>query len=89
MVVRQSLPEPLQRPVGGPMSGHVAVENSPRPDFHDHENVQSAEADRDHGEEVARRDRLGVIADERQPPLLRIWRSPWDGLPQVFPQSPR
>ena len=54
------------------MRGHVLVENSPRCQFHDYEYVKGAERGRDHDEEVARHDRLGMIVDEGQPTLLGI-----------------
>ena len=69
------------------MSGYVVMENPSCSHFHDHEHVQSAEGDRDHGEEVARHDRLGVVADERQPSLLRISHSPGPAPLQVFPDG--
>src|SRR4026209_1826407 len=57
------------------MGGHIVMENSPRSHFHDHEYVKRAKSGRDHGEEVARHDHLGMVADEGQPSLLRIWLS--------------
>ena len=89
MIVPECLAELLQGPVRGGMGGHIGVEDSPRANLYDHEHVQSAERDRDHGEEVAGHDCLGVIADERQPSLLTIWRPPRTRPAQVFPHRPR
>jgi hypothetical protein len=52
MVAWQRLPQLLQGPFCGGMSGHVVVENSPRSYFHDHEDVKSAETGRDRHKEV-------------------------------------
>jgi hypothetical protein len=40
------------------------MEDSSRPQIQDREDVQGAERGRDHDEEVARDNHLGVIADE-------------------------
>ena len=85
MVAWQRLPQLLQGPFCGGMSGHVVVENSPRSYFHDHEDVKSAETGRDRDKEVACHDHLGVVADEGEPSLLRIWFSSGASILQVFP----
>jgi hypothetical protein len=84
MVVWQCLPELLQRPLRGWMSGYVVMENSSRSHVHDHEHAEGAEGGRDHGEEVARDNHRGMVADEGQPSLLRIWRSPGPSPSQAF-----
>ena len=88
MVARKRLPELLQGPLRGRLSGHVLVENSSCSQFDDHEYVKGAEGRRDHDEEVARHDRFGVIPDEGQPALFRIRLSPGTSAVQVFPDRP-
>jgi hypothetical protein len=68
---RDDLPELLQRPVRGGMSGGVEVNDPARAHFHDHEDVQHAEAGRHGGEEVASENGLGMIADKGHPTLRR------------------
>ena len=64
------------------------MENPPRSQFQDHKDVQGAERCRDHGEEVARHDHLGIVVDEGQPSLHRIWLSPGASFPEVFLYRP-
>lgn len=72
MIARERLPELLQDPLRGRVSGHVVMENSAGAQSHDHEYVKRAECGSDHNEEVARRDHLGMVMDEGQPTLLGI-----------------
>ena len=74
--VRQRLPQRLQAPVRRGMRGPVGGEHAPRPPFPEPQHVPSAEGDLTHGAEAAGHDRLGVIVEERQPSLLRIWGPP-------------
>src|SRR5712691_10358222 len=72
MIVRKRLSELLQGPLRRWVAGHVLVENSTCPQFHDHEYVKGAESGRDYHEEIARHNRLGMVMDEGQPTLLWI-----------------
>ncbi len=60
---RDDLPELLERPVRGGMSGDVEVIDSARSHFHDHEDVQHPEAGRHADEEIAGHYALGVVVD--------------------------
>src|SRR5215475_14728522 len=69
----------LQGPSCGRMSGDVTVQNAASVDFHNHEDIQPAEACRDRRQEISGHHGLGVIPDEASPvlrggsaPALRI-----------------
>src|SRR6266851_115690 len=83
MIVRMRLAKLLQGPLRCWVGGHVLVENSSRPQFHDHEYIQGAKGG-DHNEEVARHDHLGMVMDERQPTLLWIGCTPRAAALQVL-----
>ena len=85
---RKGFTELPQSPVGRRMGGDVVMKNLPTTQFHDHEYVKGAESGRNHDEEVARHDQLGVVADESQPALLRIWFSPGASVLQVLLYRP-
>src|SRR5262249_25159213 len=75
MISRQRFPELLQRPFRRGMGSYVVVENLAGSDLYDNEDVESTESGRDHREEVASRDDLGMVTDEGQPALFRVWRA--------------
>jgi len=52
--------------------GHVVMENAPGSHFRRHEYIKGAKRRRDHDEEVARQDHLGMVVDKGQPTLIRI-----------------
>src|SRR5215472_17410613 len=76
MLARKRLPELLQGPLCRGMGGYVVMQNPSCSQVQDHEYVKDTEASRDHNEEVARQDHLGVVADKGQPALLRIGSPP-------------
>src|SRR5258708_31258147 len=67
----QDFPKLLCGPCGGRMRHNVAVQDSPRADFHCDKNVQYPKRRRDCHEEVAGDNRLRVIAHECGPTLIR------------------
>jgi hypothetical protein len=70
-VVRERLAQLLDNPRGRGSVGHVEVENTP-PGVIDREpDVEDTEGCCRHGEEVHRRDRVAVVAEELDPPLKR------------------
>src|SRR4029450_153538 len=84
MLVRKRLAKLLQGPLRRWVGSHVLVENSPCPDLYNHEYVQGAKGGCDPHEEVARPDPLGMVMDERQPPLFGIGWAPRAAAPQVL-----
>jgi len=51
------------------MGRHIDVEDAPRRVFHEHKDVKEAKGRRDYHTEVARDDRLGMIAHKCHPAL--------------------
>lgn len=49
------------------MRGHIARDDPPAPQFHDHEPEQRLEGRRRHEEEIAGQDLAGVVPEERAP----------------------
>jgi len=68
---RDGLPELLERPVRGGMSGDVEVSDPARSHFHDHENVQHPKAGRHANEEITGQHPLSMVANKRHPTLRR------------------
>lgn len=60
----------LERPLRGGVCSDVAMDQSPRRVLHDDEDIQKLERCGDHDAEVARHDRLGVIAKKSRPALI-------------------
>jgi hypothetical protein len=65
----QEFPELLARPVGGRMSGDIAVQNAPRPDLHCNKHIQDLKRSSNGREEIAGDDRAGVVLEEGRPAL--------------------
>ena len=61
----------LQRPWGRGMRRHIDMQDPAGGVFHDHKDVEEAKGRRDHHAEVARDDRLGMIAHKGPPALGR------------------
>ena len=72
MPARERLPELLRGPFRRRVGGYIVMQDSAGAQIHDDEYVQRSERGGNHHEEVARRDRQSVVADESQPPLLWI-----------------
>jgi len=68
-------------PSGG---GHVQMGQFSGCPFQHHEYIKDAETGRDHNEEIARHDPLGMVVDESQPTLLRVGRTRRDTRAQVL-----
>ena len=68
---RDGLPELLERPVRGGMSGDVAVSDPACSHFHDHENVQHPKAGCRTDEEITCQQALGMVVNKRHPTLRR------------------
>jgi hypothetical protein len=83
MIARKRFAELLQGPFRSRMSGHVVVEDSAGPHFHQHEYVEVSESGCDHDEEVTGHDDLGMVVDEGQPTLFRIGRARRAAVSQV------
>src|SRR6187551_2170545 len=66
------------------MGGHVVMEKAAGSHFHQHQVVESVKRGRDHDEEVAGHDHLGVIVDEGEPALLGVWRAHRSATAQVL-----
>src|SRR6516225_2631313 len=64
MIVRKRFSKLLQGPLCRWVGGHVLVENSSCPQFHDDEYVNRAESGRHDYEEVAHHNPLGMVMDE-------------------------
>ena len=64
VIPRQRFPELLQGPLSRRMFGDTVVKDLPATEFHDYEYIEDTESSRDHREEIAGDDRLGVIANE-------------------------
>src|SRR5215217_6037394 len=75
MTASERLAELLRGPFRRRVGGHIVMQDSAGAQIHDDKYVQRSENRGDDNEEVARRDRLGMVADESQPPLLRIGRA--------------
>src|SRR6516225_2488798 len=54
----------LQGPVSSRVLGDAVVQDSPETEFHDDEYINDTKSHRDHREEAASHDALGVIAHE-------------------------
>ena len=65
------------------------MENPPRFDLNDDEDVEGTECGGDHHEEVAGHHDLGVVADEGQPTLFRVRRAHRAVPPEVLADSAR
>src|SRR5271167_1703574 len=65
------LPELLQGPLCGGMSGDVEVSDPASAHFHDHEDVQHPKSGRHGDEEIASQNALGMVADKGHPTLRR------------------
>src|SRR5215467_1206322 len=89
MIARQRFPELLQRPFRRGMVSDVVVENLPRFDLHDDEDVEGTECGGDHHEEVAGHHDLGMVADKGQPALFGVRRAPWTVSMQVLADGAR
>ena len=76
LAARQSFSELLQRPFRRGMASDIVVENSPRFDLDDDEDVEGTECGGDHHEEVAGYHNLGMVADKGQPALFRVRLTP-------------
>ena len=87
MIVRKRFSKLLQGPLCRWVGGHVLVENSSCPQFHDHEYVKRAESGRHDYEEVARHNPLGMVMDEGQPTLLWIGCAYRSAALQVLPHG--
>ena len=55
------------------------LNNSARPNLHEHKDVEHAKRGRHDHKETACHDGLGVVADEGHPTLLWVRRAPWSG----------
>jgi hypothetical protein len=53
MLIGESLPELLRRPFCGRVVGYIAMQDSPRADFHRDEGIEDAEIGGNHGEKIA------------------------------------
>src|SRR5215472_17416627 len=84
MITRHRFPELLQRPFRRGMASDIVVENPPRTDLHDDEDVEGTECGGDHHEEVAGHHDLGMVADKGQPALFGGRRVPWTVSMQVL-----
>src|SRR5215831_6067287 len=89
MIARQCFPELLQRPFRCGMVSDIVVENLPRFDLHDDEDVEGTECGGDHHEEVAGHHDLGMVADKGQPALFWVRRAPWNVSMQVLADGAR
>lgn len=67
LLPREGVAELLNGPLGARMIRHIAVQDSPRTDFHDDVHVQYTKSSGDDIEEVAGDNILGVVADECVP----------------------
>src|SRR5437879_3880931 len=83
MIARNRFAKLLQSPRGRWMRGDVPMLNAPCPDLHQEKHIESTEPCCHQDQEIARDDRLDVIADKRPPvlrrgppvaPSLRFWR---------------
>jgi hypothetical protein len=70
-IERKSIPEPLDGPFRRRVFGDVPVQDSPRRDVEDHEDIQSLERGGHRDEEVAGEDRAGMVVQEGGPRLRR------------------
>lgn len=78
-VARQHLPKLLESPVRRRMGRDIVMHDSACPHFLEDQYVKDAEPGGDHHKEIARHNRLGVVADESHPTLLWVGRAPWPG----------
>lgn len=69
MITGDGFAELLQCPLGGRVTGHVAVQNAAAANFHGHKDKQHLEAGCDRNQEVAGDDALRMILDEGHPVL--------------------
>jgi hypothetical protein len=67
--LREDLPELLEGPRGGRVRRGIDVEQAATVDLKRHEDIEDPERRGDYDTEVAGDERLGVIPDERRPPL--------------------
>ena len=65
--VREPFPKLLQRPFRRRVGGHIALQDTSRPEFEHHKHVKELEFGRDCNHEVTRDDRIGMIAHECRP----------------------
>ncbi len=71
-IVRERLSQLLNNPCARRMTGNVEMKNAASV-MRDHEEaVQHAEGERGHDEEIHRRNRFAVVAEERHPPFCRL-----------------
>jgi len=70
--------------VGAGGEGVFKTQNPSCSQLQDHEYIKDTETSRDHNEEVACQDHLGVVADKGQPALLRIGSPPRATLAQIL-----
>ena len=89
MITRQRFPELLQRPFRRGMASDIVVENPPRFDLHDDEDVEGTECGGDYHEEVAGHHDLGMVADKGQPALFRVRRAQWTVSMEVLADGAR
>jgi hypothetical protein len=83
MIARNRFAKLLQGPGCRWMCGDVAMHDTPCPDLHQKEHIESSETGGHYDQEIAGDDGLGVIANKRPPVLrtgplgassLRFWR---------------
>src|SRR5215472_8899942 len=68
------IPRLLHHPLAGGMGGHPGEVNAAAADLNEEEDVEQAQPDRVHGEEVAGQDLVGVLVDELAPGALATAR---------------
>src|SRR5215472_6357790 len=68
------IPRLLHHPLAGGMGGHPGEVNAAAADLNEEEDVEQAQPDRVHGEEVAGQDLVGVLVDELAPGALAAAR---------------
>ena len=66
----------LQGPFGSRMSSDVKVKDSPRLEFHDHENIHNPERCGHNDKEVRRDHGFGMVSHEGRPALGRVCGTP-------------